>query len=488
MFKLPVKSASALLIFCLSVSTWGQILDDESLAEIQKRIDNGILVGVVIGVIDSTGEHYLSFGATKLHSGNKPTKNTTYDIGSISKTFTATIFMDMAKKNEISIDAPVESFLPRELSIPQIGENQITLRHLATHTSGLPLTPLNVLPVDPWDTYAEYTAEDFYQALVDTDLASKPGSQFSYSSFGMGLLAHILSINSNKGIEKLYRSRLTNPLKMTRTASQMTDRINETRAQGYSYHIETLNHVNSVWPAFKSSASDMLKYLGANLGLVKSELYPAMIAAHEIQSNQGLVHFQQAFGWWRDMADGKNIALHNGFTHGFRAFAAIDKNKKRGVVVLSNSSGYIDDIGLKILDPSVELWDSGKPLSIAMLNSINENGIDETLLEFRAIGKPELEKRYFINYDGINDLGLNYMRECKPEIGIPILQFALSLNEESADAHDSLAWAFEKNGQIDKSIHHFKKALSLNPKIPGAKEALKRLKTKKTEPVTCKSY
>jgi Beta-lactamase class C and other penicillin binding proteins len=213
--------------------------------------------------------------------------------------------MDMAKKNEISIDAPVESFLPRELSIPQIGENQITLRHLATHTSGLPLTPLNVLPVDPWDTYAEYTAEDFYQALVDTDLASKPGSQFSYSSFGMGLLAHILSINSNKGIEKLYRSRLTNPLKMTRTASQMTDRINETRAQGYSYHIETLNHVNSVWPAFKSSASDMLKYLGANLGLVKSELYPAMIAAHEIQSNQGLVHFQQAFGWWRDMADGK---------------------------------------------------------------------------------------------------------------------------------------------------------------------------------------
>ena len=103
----------------------------------------------------------------------------------------------MHLKGEIDLDDPVNKFLPSPVALRSPGGVDVTLRHLATHTSGLPNLPSNLglknifLAKNP---FAKYTVEKLYAYLSKCRLMSSPGSAYKYSNLGMGLLGHVLGL------------------------------------------------------------------------------------------------------------------------------------------------------------------------------------------------------------------------------------------------------------------------------------------------------
>ena len=106
---------------------------------IEDRVNSGRSTGVVAGVV-------LADGTTRVagygdDDGRLLDGDSVFEIGSITKTFTATLLAVMVHNDEVSLDDPVASLLPDGTSVPSRDGRQITLKDLATHTSGLPRNP-----------------------------------------------------------------------------------------------------------------------------------------------------------------------------------------------------------------------------------------------------------------------------------------------------------------------------------------------------------
>ncbi|MEH6590740.1 MAG: serine hydrolase domain-containing protein [Halioglobus sp.] len=427
------------------------------MSEINKRIDNGLYIGMVIGIIDDEGERYFSFGKTSLESAQAPDKNTVFTVGSISKTFAATILADMVLRGEMSYTRPIKHYLPKYVQVPVRGEQEITAWHLITHTSGLPRKPENLVPGDLSSGYANYSVERAYEALSDASLSFDTGSDIQYSSFGVGLLAHILTLQSGQTWEELLSERVTDILAMPSTSSVLSPQIESRLAQGYSFPMTTDAHVHMVFPtagSVKSTAKDMLRYLAANMELYDSTLSKTMRSTHKVQFEKGAVPgAKQGLGWWV-MED--NI-IHSGMTHGYRSFVGFNRNKMRGIVVLSNSSTYIQDIAMRLLNPDWELWDSKPPLSIALYRDIETLGPEVSLKKFTQLSKDELAA-YYINFDGLIDTAFYYLDSSRQQTGIEVLQFTTALFPDSSSAFNYLAEAYENIGDETNAEISYQKA------------------------------
>ena len=157
-------------------------------AFLQQRIDGEKRPGgIVVGIVDERGSSVVSYG--KLDNGTDEEVNgdTLFEIGSITKTFTALLLQDMIERGEMKLDDPVAKYLPASVKLPTRNGKEITLRHLATHTSGLPRMPDNFDPKAADDPFADYTPEQLYAFLSGYKLTRNPGAKWEYSNLGVGL-------------------------------------------------------------------------------------------------------------------------------------------------------------------------------------------------------------------------------------------------------------------------------------------------------------
>jgi len=131
-----------------------RIRDDEAIRKMRAtRIDlQKQATGIVIGVIDAKGSHTISYGTMGLSDKRPVNGDTVFDVGSITKVFTALLLADMAQHGEVSVDDPATKNLDaKKVKMPERAGKEITLADLATHTSGLPLRPTNLVSKDPND-------------------------------------------------------------------------------------------------------------------------------------------------------------------------------------------------------------------------------------------------------------------------------------------------------------------------------------------------
>ena len=139
MFKLKVQVILTILscMFFLAVSqvSIAAEISAELETNILRRIESSLFPGLIIGIVDEQGSRYYGYGEVTLKGEIKPDKDTVYEIGSVTKTFTATLLADMGLKGELGLNDPVQAFLPDSVEIPQRNGDQITLVHLSTHHS-----------------------------------------------------------------------------------------------------------------------------------------------------------------------------------------------------------------------------------------------------------------------------------------------------------------------------------------------------------------
>ena len=317
-------------------------------------------IGIVAGVIDANGRRVVAYGSLAKNDPRKLDGDTVFEIGSMSKVFTSLLLMDMARKGEVAVTDPISKYLPATVKVPERNNRKITLADLSTQSSGLPRMPTNFTPRDPDNPYADYSVQQMYDFLSGYTLTRDIGSQYEYSNFGVGLLGHTLTLRAGMSYEALVRSRITNPLGMASTAVTLTPEMkarlavghNETMAPVSNWDIPTLAGAG----ALRSTANDILTFLAANLGYVKTPLAQAMADEVSIRRPAG-PEMEIAYAWHIQTKDGNAIIWHNGGTGGYRTYMGYDPKARTGVVVLTNIStaAGADDIGRHLLNPSYPL-------------------------------------------------------------------------------------------------------------------------------------
>jgi serine-type D-Ala-D-Ala carboxypeptidase/endopeptidase len=336
-------------------------------------------VGIVVGVIDAKGRRVVSYGSLEKGDKRALDGDTLFEIGSITKVFTALLLADMVQRGEVKLDDPIAKYLPATAKIPQRDDKQITLVDLATHTSGLPRMPANFHPKDPANPYIDYTDEQLFTFLSSYELPRDIGIKFVYSNLGFGLLGQGLARRNGSDYETLVEARICEPLGMKSTRITLTPEMEQRFAAGHTSDLVTVSR----WDipslagagALRSSANDMLKFLAAAMGYSHTSLAPAFKAMLSVKRPTGQAFIDTAMGWAIDTRGGGEIIWKNGGTGGYRTFIGYAPRIGVGIVALSNASTNAgsDDIGLHLLDARFPL---DVPEGSPRQTTVNANVLD----------------------------------------------------------------------------------------------------------------
>lgn len=313
-------------------------------------------IGIAVGVLWQ-GEQW-TFARGRLRAGEAAPvdADTIFEIGSVTKVFTAILLADMVEDGLVHVDDPVQRHLPEGVRMA-VRSRPITLCDLATQTSGLPRLPPGLFRRSlrrRHDPYASFSERDLLNAVAETRLNSPPGERSRYSNFGFGLLGYVLARRSGMSYEELVRHRICTPLDLADTGIEVADDAHERFADGHNRRTRSVPHwhLGALAGAggLRSTVNDLLRFLGLQLAALASPLARAARATHRSRATRG--RLQQGLGWVSLplRGDTRRMLWHNGGTGGFRSFLGFVPDTHVGVVVLSNSSRSVDAIGFRLLE------------------------------------------------------------------------------------------------------------------------------------------
>ncbi|WP_218124329.1 serine hydrolase [Nitrosospira multiformis] len=335
--------------------------DSEIRRIISERIENRKQrVGIVVGLVGPEGRRIVARGHSGKDSPRFVDANTVFEIGSVTKIFTAMLLADMTQRSEAELADPIAKHLPEEMVVPQRGGKEITLADLATHTSGLPRIPDNFSPAaDPVNIYADYSIEQLYQFLSNHQLTRDIGAQWAYSNLGYALLAQALTWRAGADYETLVRNRIFTPLGMKSTAIILSPEMKARLAAGHNLASEAVPNWDLTTFAgaggLRSTANDLLTFLEMALGIKQTPLAPALDATLAVRRPTGM-HSEWGLGWGIMKSGEDEMIWHNGVTGGYTSFIGFLMKEKVGVVVLSNTSAAgVENVGYHLLNPEIPL-------------------------------------------------------------------------------------------------------------------------------------
>lgn len=347
-----------LLVSCHGVCAEPFPSDDEIRSILRARVDTfKQSVGMVVGLIDEEGTRIIGYGRSHTEGGHAVNGGTIYEIGSISMVFTTLVLADMVRRGEVKLTDPVSRYVPEGVRLPTRGGREITLLDLATHRSGLPRMPDDVV-VDLDAATDDYSLDRMYAYLSSCSLIDDIGARYYYSNLGFGLLADVLARRAGQDFEQVLIDRVCGPLGLIDTRFGLTAAQRDRKAGVHDWrHGKTPEMEFGGMKgagALRSTARDLLRFLAANAGLDDTVLWaPAQLSHLHRRSAGGNVDV--GLGWHSHTHGGRRLVVHNGATYGNISFAGFDREGRRGVVVLSNARGVIDDIGVHLLDPTARL-------------------------------------------------------------------------------------------------------------------------------------
>ena len=305
--------------------------------------------GMVAGMVTGDRELIVSRGPVS--------SDGVFDIGSITKVFTGVVLADMAFRGEVALEDPVKRFLPEGVRAPRWQDREITLLDLATHTSGLPRLPRNLLvraTLHGSDPYRGYTVKELHRGLAATRLRRAPGSSYRYSNLGFAVLGHALAFAAGDTYEQLVVDRVCRPLGLDETMFEMNADVASRRETGHAGGGQPVPDwdLAAFAPAggLRSTVADMVRFLQANRDPGSTSLAVALEDAQRPRRLIG-VSEQIGLGWHLREEGTATVAWRNGGTGGFGGFVAMARARGTGVAVLYNSppSPAVDAAAFELL-------------------------------------------------------------------------------------------------------------------------------------------
>ena len=315
-----------------------QALIDSAVNELaNKFMNNSKSVGLSIGIIKDGRIYTYNYGEAEKGKHQRPTANTLYAIGSVTKTFAATLLAQAMLEKKVKLDDDVRKYLDGDYPNLEFQGQPVELIHLLNHVSGLPRFLFEVPAAAPPDYVRQkqlnYSREDFYRDLHRVKLESVPGTKFQYSNAAGQLLGYTLERLYGMSFEELVRARITGPLGMNST--KITLSPSEKR------HYKGYDENGAVVPdnpdqiqaagALKSTLADMLKYAAWHL----AEKDEAVRMTHQPTLNL-VNNYWVALNWQMFKLPYYRAIWQQGSLPGFTSYCAIFPELKLGIVVLAN--------------------------------------------------------------------------------------------------------------------------------------------------------
>lgn len=465
-----------LIAITMGCESHNEAFTPEFKENIKARVDNDVNTGIVIGVITPKGTSFYSYGVKSLETKEPVDEHTVFEIGSITKTFTGVLLANEVVNGKLSLDDPLQKLLPEGITAPTRNGEQIKLVNLANHSAALPRVPDNFERTDPGNPYADLTEQQVYEFINSYELTRDIGSEFEYSNLGMGLLGTVLATYNHTDYEDLMLKTIAKPLGMDNTRIVLTPGMEKNLAMGHSMGIEVDNWTLPAIAgagAIRSTAVDMLKYLAANMGIEKSDLYPAMELSHKY-SGSGDGTITAGLGWFTIKVEGVDVVWHDGGTGGYMSFAGFTKGGEKGVVVLTNSTGFPDDIGFHLLNPEYKLANPKPSIGTKLNKLIKKEGIEAAIKTYEDIKQNHADE-YDFGENQFVRLGYRYLGAGKIKEALAVFKIYVEAYPESWNAYDSYGEALLENNEKEKAIENYKKSVALNPENSAGIDILKKL-------------
>ncbi|MFH0243047.1 serine hydrolase domain-containing protein [Streptomyces sp. HK10] len=272
---------------------------------------------------------------------------TRFELGSVTKTFTALLLAEAVARGEAGHDDPIAGRLPAA-AVPEGYGDRITLAHLASHTAGLPVLPpgllLRAVPRFYTNPYEGFTPDHLLHALSQTRVRHPPGQRVRYSNFGVGLLGRLLSDTAGTPYGEALATRVLTPLGL----ADSTCDPELPQATGHwhgrprpPWRIPGLPGAG----ALRSSARDLRRYLEVLLSPPPEAGETLRTALHDVTRPRATSPGgdRMCLAWKarthvaRDGGD-FDLLFHSGGTRGFTSFAGFCPAARIGLAAVTNSS------------------------------------------------------------------------------------------------------------------------------------------------------
>lgn len=373
------------------------------------------------------------------------------NIGSLAKGFTAMAIMMLAERGKLGYD----DLIARHVTELAGATPGITIRHLLTHTSGIP--DVGDLGIDR----PRLRERDVVNALRTHHARfARPGSRYRYSNTGYMLLAMAVENASGESFDHFLQARIFDPLGMHSTRAESGPRAaDETKGEG----------------GLVSTVDDLLKWHKALAGerLVRAKTFAEALVPGKVAEGESTY----GFGWNVAQRDGDTYMWHTGNAAGQRAFLGRRLRDRIAIIILTKG----DSRRIEIADAIVNIL-QGRPfdppkLSIGrtLLTTIDAQGVDAAIALYQQL-RTTAAKRYDFSEQQLNGLGYALLERSRAVDAIRIFELNVRQFPTSANVYDSLGEALYRSGKRAEAAKAYARAVELDPSNVNAREMLLKLK------------
>jgi D-alanyl-D-alanine-carboxypeptidase/D-alanyl-D-alanine-endopeptidase len=300
----------------------------------------------------------FNYGTLSKDSKKPVNSSTQYEIGSITKLFTADLLAWNVQNGLMNLDDPVQKYLPSNVHVPAYSGTPITLRQLSTHTSGLPRNLEGVPPITMVNgvSYTEYFTDDqVFNFLNGYQLTRAPGAKWEYSNLAYSVLGMAEEQVGHDSYENLVESKIAAPLGLHDTRVVLSAQERANLAQGYTRKggkAVSIAQSGAVLPAWslRSTIQDLATYLAANIDPDQTALASVLKLTQQEQDKAGSPNAVMGLGWSiANPGTPREQFSKDGATAGFNAYMAFSRVSRVGFVALCAKVSGLDNLAPQII-------------------------------------------------------------------------------------------------------------------------------------------
>ncbi|MBQ0734820.1 serine hydrolase [Aquimarina celericrescens] len=424
----------------------------------QISYERGIFNGNVLVTRNDSLVYQKSFGYTDDTGQTELTKNSIFNIGSISKEFNAVSIVMLIEKGELKFDDKLSQF---GLGLPSWSE-KVTIKHLLNYVSGIP-------QIDYDNVKNEKDILKDLQSLPN--LLFEPGTKYNYNNNSIFLQRRIIENVSKKTYQEFVTENIINPLKMNNVAFDPNlDYPNKTRC--FDVDKISCDEISSSKDRLWISINDLNKWITA---LHNNKLI-SRASLELLLRNQYFKNKESSLGVYQDKFA---LHLHGGQSWQYEAAFMSELKNDLNIILMSNNKSK----GFEIIQSMHKIM-NGKSFNLPkksiyrqIRNKCLEN-IDLGIQYYYDLKKDNLNIYDFANPKELNGLGYDLLAEKKIINSIKIFKLAVSEFPDNAKLYDSLAEVYYTNKQYELALLNYKKSLELNPQNTNAEEMINKISKK----------
>jgi len=455
---------------------------------VSKYHEIGQFNGCLLVVENGKVIYNKAFGVANFETGEPLTIDYRFRLASVTKQFTGMAIMILKEEGKLDFDDNIQKYLP------DLPYENVTIRNLLTHTSGLP-DYLGLMD-KYWDTaHIDITEKkvatnsDALEFLIKyhPPIEFVPGERYAYSNTGYNMLALIVEKASGMTYHDFMQTNIFGPLGMTSSFVNTSDGIlpEENRAIGFRLNPDGITFENSDFHyqngvfgdgGIYTTTGDMFKWDQAiyNGTLVSKETWDQATSPTILNDNSPENY---GFGWSLIPMENGLVVAHGGGWVGFRTFNLVDLENKNAVVQLCNTPGVGQgNIVFSIYDilHGKEVEMPKKSIGVTLLQELQEKNIEEAIMIYYKLKEKEPEEYNFAE-DELNLLAYQLINQERISDAIEIFKLNVKEYPDAWNVYDSLGEAYMLNEEFDKSKENYLKSLELNPDNDNARRMLERL-------------